>query len=326
MIITRAPLRITLGGGGTDLPSYYEREGGFVLSAAINQYIYVNVSRSLYPGLSLYHGDKEVVDSIDLVQHPIIRESLRTLEFGSTPLNIVSTADLPGRTGLGSSGSFTVALLHALHAFRGKKITPALLAEQACDIEINKMNAPVGKQDQYIAAFGGIRTLTFNQRGECAVEQLELSDATYVHLEENLLLYFVGITRDSSSILSEQNHKSKQNDKTMLENLNQIKQIGIESKLALESGSVREFAELMNVHWRLKKGRSARMSNSKIDHLYQFAMDNGALAGKIVGAGGGGFLLLYTENKQQLCQRMQTTDAYHVDFKFDQVGSCEVSA
>jgi D-glycero-alpha-D-manno-heptose-7-phosphate kinase len=321
MIITRSPLRISLGGGGTDLPSYYREHGGFLIAAAIDKYIYINVHRRFVDGFLLKYSQLEEAATLEEIKHPIIREALRLAGVQERNLEITSMADIPAGTGLGSSGSFTTALLKALHALRKSLVHPAELAEQACHIELEKLHEPIGKQDQYIAAYGGITCFKFLPDGKVEAWPLKLSEETLHNLEDNLLLFFTGYARSASKILKEQDDRSKQADKAMVENLHFVKDLGYQSQVALESGNLVEFARLMDVHWQRKKERSQSMSNQDINIWYDYAMANGALGGKIIGAGGGGFLMFYSEDKVRLRQAMREKGLTEVRFRFDFEGT-----
>ena len=321
MIIARSPLRITLGGGGTDLPSYYEKFGGFVISAAIDKYVYVSCNIPFVKKIILKYSKNEVVDSIDLVEHLIIRESLRKFDEKISCIEITSLADIPAGTGLGSSGSFTTALLKVLHSNYRLPINQKDLAEEACDIEINKLGDPVGKQDQYISSFGGITCFDFNRNNDVNVYPLNIDKNTLHCLEDNLLLFFTGYSRSASSILKTQNDLSKNNDSAMIENLHFVKDLGYRSKEALERGDLYKFSELMNIHWEHKKKRSGSMSNGKINEWYELAMKNGAIGGKLIGAGGGGFLMFYAEEKNKLRKVMADEGLEEVRFRFDFEGT-----
>ena len=321
MIITRAPLRISLGGGGTDLPSYSSCHGGFLLAAAIDKYVYINLHRRFAEGFLLKYSQLEEAATIDEIKHPIIREALKLAGIQERNLEITSLADIPAGTGLGSSGSFTTALLQALHALKKSLVHPAELAEQACRIELEKLGEPIGKQDQYIAAYGGITCFEFLADGSVEAFPLKISEETLFNLEDNLLLFFTGYSRSASAILQEQNDKSKKSDKAMIDNLHFVKELGRQSRSALESGNLGEFARLMNVHWERKKERSTGMSNSEIDDWYQAALAHGALGGKLVGAGGGGFLMFYAGDKTLLRQAMRERGLTEVHFRFDFEGT-----
>lgn len=321
MIITRSPLRISLGGGGTDLPSYYENHTGFLVTAAIDKYVYITLHETFFEEIIIKYSKLERVKSFLEIEHPIIREAFRLLGIEKSNLEITSMADIPAGTGLGSSGSFTTALLKALHNLKKNLIHPAELAEQACDIELNKLREPIGKQDQYIAAYGGLTCFKFHPGGRVEAWPLKISEETLYNLEDNLLLFFTGYSRSASNILREQDQKSKEADPAMIENLHFVKDLGYQSQAALESGDLRTFAALMDVHWQRKKERSGGMSNSKINEWYDIAMQNGALGGKLIGAGGGGFLMFYAEDKARLRHAVRSLGLKEVRFKFDFEGT-----
>jgi D-glycero-alpha-D-manno-heptose-7-phosphate kinase len=321
MIITRSPLRISLGGGGTDLPSYYREHSGFLIAAAIDKYVYINLHRRFVEGFLLKYSSLEEAATIDDIKHPIIREALRLVGIQERNLEITSMADIPAGTGLGSSGSFTTALLKAFHALKKNIVHPAELAEQACCIELEKLGEPIGKQDQYISAYGGITAFRFSPDGRVEAAPLKISEETLFNLEDNLLLFFTGYSRAASAILKEQDDKSKKADTAMIENLHFIKDLGKQSQEALEAGNLAEFARLMDVHWQRKKERSKGMSNSDIDAWYDYAMASGALGGKVIGAGGGGFLMFYAGDKVKLRHAMREKGLTEVRFRFDFEGT-----
>lgn len=321
MIITRSPLRISLGGGGTDLPSYYRQHSGFLIAAAIDKYVYINVHRRFVEGFLLKYSSLEEAASIEEIKHPIIREALKLVEVRERNLEITSMADIPAGTGLGSSGSFTTALLKALHVLKKNQVEPAELAEQACCIELEKLREPIGKQDQYISAYGGITSFRFLPDGRVEAAPLKISEETFFNLEDNLLLFFTGYARSASAILREQDEKSKQADAAITENLHFIKDLGRQSQRALESGDLDEFARLMDAHWQRKKERSKAMSNADINAWYDCAMANGALGGKVIGAGGGGFLMFYAADKVKLRHAMREKGLTEVRFRFDFEGT-----
>jgi D-glycero-alpha-D-manno-heptose-7-phosphate kinase len=321
MIITRSPLRISLGGGGTDLPSYYRQHGGFLIAAAIDKYVYITVHRRFVDGFLLKYSRLEEVASIEEIRHPIFREALRLAGVRERNLEIVSIADIPAGTGLGSSGSFTTALLKALHALRKNLVHPSELAEQACYIEMEKLGEPVGKQDQYIAAYGGITCFRFLPNGRVEACPPKISEETLLELEENLLLFFTGYSRSASKILQEQDAKSRRSDKGMTENLHFVKKLAQQSQRALERNDLHEFARLMDLHWQRKKERSTAMSNARINDCYNLAMANGALGGKIIGAGGGGFLMFYAQDKARLRHAMRKRGLVEVRFRFEPEGT-----
>lgn len=321
MIVTRSPLRISLGGGGTDLRSYYEKYEGFLIAAAINKYVYITLNKSFYPGLFLKYSKLEKVNDINSIEHPIIREAFNLINPNFNHLEMSSIADIPAGTGLGSSSSFTTALLKALYLYERKLIHPKELAELACFIEIEKLSEPIGKQDQYIAAYGGITCFEFKKDGTVNACPLKINKETQYELEDNLLLFFTGYARSSASILKEQNDKCSENKKEMIENLHFVKELGLESKNALEKGDLLHFGELMNIHWEHKKKRSGSMSNFKINEWYELALKNGAVGGKLIGAGGGGFLMFYAENKSKLRKTLTDCGLEEMRFKFDFEGT-----
>ncbi len=321
MIIARSPLRITLGGGGTDLPSYYEEREGFLISAAIDKYVYITLHETFEKGFFLKYSKFEKCNEIDEIQHPIIREALKLLDWKKPCLELCSMADIPAGTGLGSSSSFTTALLRALHTMQGNIVSTRTLAEEACEIEMNRLNEPIGKQDQYIASYGGITCMNFHRDGYVWVDPLRMDDETLYNLEDNLILFFTGFSRSAGNILKEQNDKSKEHNEDMLKNLDFVKDLGYQSKNALEKGDLDTFADIMNVHWEYKKKRSGGMSNPQIDEWYELALANGAQGGKMIGAGGGGFLMFYVKDKARLRDAMRDTGMSEVRFRFEKEGS-----
>lgn len=321
MIIVRSPLRISLGGGGTDLPSYYRDHSGFLIAAAIDKYVYITVHQTFVQELIIKYSKLERVNDIKDIEHPIIREAFQHLQVAAPHLEITSMADIPSGTGLGSSGSFTTGLLKALHTLKKNLIHPKELAEEACHIELNLLKEPIGKQDQYIAAYGGITCFRFLPNEQVEAWPLKIDQETLFNLEDNLLLFFTGYSRSASNILKEQDVKSKEKDRDMISNLHFIKELGVKSKESLESGDLNEFANLMNIHWDHKKRRSGNMSNSHIDDWYDLARKNGALGGKMIGAGGGGFLMFYTDDKVKLRHTMREAGLQEVRFRFDFAGT-----
>lgn len=321
MLITRTPLRIAIGGGGTDLPSFYRRAGGgFVISAAIQKYVYIALNTTFTGDYLLKYSELERTESIDAIRHRLIRTALR-LHPVPPGIEIASVADIPSGTGLGSSGSFTVGLLKALHAYTHNRISDHDLAEEACAIEIEHLDQPVGKQDQYIAVFGGLTCFEFHADDSVSVSSLALAPETMWDLSENLLMFFTGYSRDASSVLADQRRRSEQDDRAMLGNLSFVRDTGFEIRKRLEDGDTEGFAELMHEHWVRKRERSAGMTNPSIDRWYERARANGALGGKLVGAGGGGFLLFYASDPARLRATMAGEGLREVRFGFDLDGS-----
>jgi D-glycero-alpha-D-manno-heptose-7-phosphate kinase len=321
MIIARSPLRISLGGGGTDLPSYYQEYGGFLIAAAIDKYVYITINSTFSPKILLKYSKLELVQTVAEIEHPIIREAMRLVGVTDSNIEIASMADIPAGTGLGSSGSFTTALLKAFHALKKNLVHPAELAEQACQIEIEKLDEPIGKQDQYIAAYGGLTCFNFHKDNRVTVEPLLVSMDTMFDLEDNLLLFFTGFSRSAAGILEDQQARCQSGDEAMLSNLHYVKELGHRSRAALESGNLLKFGEIMHEHWEHKKRRSGRMSNEQIDDWYALARRSGAVGGKLVGAGGGGFLMFYATDRNLLRHAMANAGLEEVRFKFDFEGT-----
>ena len=323
MIIARAPLRVSFGGGGTDLKSYYAEHGGFFVSAAIDKYVYVNVNRPASDDLIRvkYSRSEEVLSPSDL-QHDLVREALAVLEIESN-VEIASMADVPAGTGMGSSGSYLVALLTALHALKRDHVARWALAEEACTIEIDRAGHPVGKQDQYVAAWGGLNCYEIDNSGEVRVTPLKVPAYAQEDLERCLLLYNLGLTRESSRILSQQNDDTVHGDRNVLKSLHRTKELGYEVRVALEAGDLVRFGGLMHEHWINKKKRSNNISTARIDEIYDRAMAAGAVGGKVVGAGGGGFLMLLVPDKlvRNVRQTMEETGLRLMTFTFDLEGA-----
>jgi D-glycero-alpha-D-manno-heptose-7-phosphate kinase len=321
MIITKTPLRISIGGGGTDLPSYYREFGGFVISAAINKYVYISINRNFFPGFFLRYSESEHAKTRDEIKHRLIREALYKYDIDE-PLEIVSVADVPGGTGLGSSGTFTVGLIHALQAHTRSRVDAEFLAQGAVDIEMNRLKEPVGKQDQYIAAYGGLLCQQYNSDDSVDVSHLKMTDSTIHELRDSLMLFFIGTTRSASAILDDQKKQSEARDQKMLAGLHFVKQLGLEIQSVLESGQITRFGELMHEHWLRKRGRSAGMTSNEIDGLYDLGRTKGgAIGGKLVGAGGSGFLLFSTSDRRRLRDTMTGAGLREMDFSFDFDGS-----
>ena len=319
MILTRTPLRISIGGGGSDLPSYYERFGSFFISAAINKYVYIGINKTFTSEYNIRYSSQERVADPGQLRHPIIREAIKLHNLG--PLEIVSLADIPSGTGLGSSGSFTVGLLRAIYAYKRELVTTSSLAEEACHIEMNLLNEPVGKQDQYIASFGGLTCFEIDKGGQVTVSPLAVTNAAMHDLEDHLVLFFTGYSREASSLLADQKKKSEVSDEDMINNLHFVVELGREIKKTLIAGDNRAFAKLMHEHWLRKRTRSSGMSNDRINRWYDAAKANGAVGGKLVGAGGGGFLLFYAEDPKGVRETLAREGLEEVRFSFDFDGS-----
>jgi D-glycero-alpha-D-manno-heptose-7-phosphate kinase len=321
VIIARSPLRVTLGGGGTDLPSYYRQHGGFLIAAAIDRYVYITVHDTFVDELIVKYSRLERVACADDVEHPIFREALRLLGIHGRALEIASMADIPAGTGLGSSGSFTTALLKALHTHNKSIIHPRELAEEACHIEIDVLKEEIGKQDQYIAAFGGLTCFEFLPDDEVKAKPLPISPETLYDLEDNLLLFFTGYSRSASAVLQEQNQRTLKGDRNVARNLDELKELALRTVTALSGGDLRCFAELLSAQWEQKKRRTSTTSTVDIDRWYALGLESGALGGKLVGAGGGGFLMFYAEDKARLRRAMLGAGLREVRFRFDFEGT-----
>jgi D-glycero-alpha-D-manno-heptose-7-phosphate kinase len=320
MIIARAPLRISLGGGGTDLPSYYEKHGGFIVSAAIDKYIYIYVNEPAADDLiRVKYSRYEQVSSPDEIQHDLVRPALKELNIRSG-IEIASMADVPAGTGLGSSGSYLVALLTALHALKRNTVPPQALAEHACHIEMKLAGHSVGKHDHYLASFGGVTCLEIERDGNVHVTPLNMSAAAAEDFIANILLFYTGITRSSGDILDEQKKSTEQGDKSVLESLHRTKELGYRIREVLERGNLDQFGELLDQHWQNKKKRSGKIADKRIDEWYELAHANGARGGKIMGAGGGGFFMFYCPDKHKSGLRQALTNdgmremRYNFDF------------
>ena len=298
MIVTRTPFRVSLGGGGTDLPSYYSRYGGFVVSAAINRYVYVMLNRRFEDSIRVSYSQTEIVHGADAVEHPIVREALKFTGLEKN-LEIVSIADLPANTGLGSSCAFTVGLLNALHAMKREHVPLDELAEEACHIEIGRLGEPIGKQDQYIAAFGGITCLEIDREGGVRVSPVELPDETVQELENSTMIFYTGIQRSASEVLRDQSKATEESDTQVTRALHMIKDIGREVMSALGRGDLDRYGRLMDQHWQVKKTLSNKVTAGNLDRWYETAKSHGALGGKVMGAGGGGFFMFYCPNGQK---------------------------
>jgi len=316
MIVTRTPLRISIGGGGTDLPSYYRRSGGIVISAAIDKYVYLAVNRTFTKDYLLKYSELERVEALEDIDHGLIREVLTHLEI-RPGIEIVSVADIPSGTGLGSSGSFTVGLILALHAYLHRQLSPQDLADLACHIEIEKLGDPVGKQDQYIASYGGLTRFEFRADDSVEATTLPVAPTTLDDLEDHLLLFFTGYSRRATNILADQKERSEKDDGAMIANLDYVQDLGVRIGDALQDGRTHDFADLMHEHWEHKRARTAGMSSNEIDQWYDLARANGARGGKLVGAGAGGFLMFYAEDPARVRRAMAEAGLAEVRFRFD---------
>ncbi|HLL92086.1 MAG TPA: galactokinase [Solirubrobacteraceae bacterium] len=316
VIFSRAPLRISLGGGGTDLPSYYREHGGFLVSGAIDKYVYMLTHTVFQRRYRMKYSELEEVDEVSQIRHPILREALAR-HWRGNPLEIASVADVPAGTGMGSSGAYTVCLLKGLAQARQTSITAGALAEAACEIEIDVLGEPVGKQDQYVAAHGGICAYTFNPDDSVEVEPLELEPGVLRRLRDQLLLFYTGEARSASRVLADQDERSKAADQQMLDNLHATKDLGRRSCDLLRKGDLDSYAELMHEHWENKRQRSPGMTDEHIDRLYTLARRSGCLGGKLVGAGGGGFLLVYAKQPEDTRQAMAAAGAFELAFEFE---------
>ena len=318
MIISRTPLRISFAGGGSDLPGYYLKHGGAVLSTTINKYIYIAVHRYFSPNQSLLKYSKtELVSSNDEIQHPLFRECMK--HVGVTGLDISSMADVPAGTGLGSSSAFAVSLLNVLHAYKHEAVSAEYLASTACDIEINRLGDPIGKQDQYAAAYGGLNFIRFNYDGSVDVQKIVMDPEIKVQLERNLVLLYTGTKHSASAILQEQGKEMRRLDKQLV--MHKMVDMAYELKDALEHNQIDDFGRILNEGWLLKRSLTSSISNQLIDTLYDKGMGAGALGGKLLGAGGAGFMLFYCPEERQPDFRKQMAGYMEMPFRFENYGS-----
>jgi len=322
MIITRTPFRITLGGGGTDLPSYYSKYGGFIFSAAINKYMFVDVNRPSADDLiRVKYSKSETVENVREVQHDIAREALKFTGIEKN-IEISSVADIPGGTGLGSSSCYAVGLLHALHALKRENVTLAELAEEDFKIEAEGLKRPIGKQDPYLAAFGGLTVLDIEKNGKVKVRKANVSMEVADEFNRNMLVFFTGVTRSADDILAAQSKGAAQDEKSVIDSMHYIKELGHEILDALEEGNIDEVGRKFHAHWQHKKKISAKMSNPEFDKIYDVAIANGALGGKISGAGGGGFFTFYVPGDQRkFREAMRGFRLREMRYRFDFEGS-----
>lgn len=321
MIVSRAPVRLSMGGGGTDLASYYEKHGGFLMAAAVNKYVYIMLNRRFNESIRLSYSKTEIVDSIEDIEHRIFREALRFTKI-EKQVELVSVADMPAHCGLGTSSTFTVSLLNALFAYKKLYISLEELAQSACRIEIDILKEPIGKQDQYASSIGGFNAYFFNKDGSVSIEPVAIKEEKLLELQNNILLFYLKKERSASSILDGQNRKIRDNDASVIERLHKIKEMGLRSRKVFESGKIDEFGEILHEHWMTKKGLSAAVSEPFIDEAYDTARKYGALGGKVVGAGGGGFLLIYCpEDKSRVLGAMEKLGLFPMWFAFEREGA-----
>ena len=296
MIITKTPFRISFAGGGSDVPAFYEEHGGCILSTTINKYIFITIHPYFHNNQTLLkYSQNELVNSIDEIQHSIFHCVLK--DMGIHGVEIGSTADVPSGTGLGSSSTFTVGLLHSLYSYQGKFASKEKLAREACIVELEKLKKPIGKQDQYAAAYGGLKFYRFNQDGSVSVEPILMKSSVKKELEENLVMYYTGVTHDATEILKEQSSNSKQQDK--VKNLKKMCGLAESMRESLNKNDISRFGEYLHEGWMLKKELASSITNSSFDEIYQKALQNGAVGGKLLGAGGGGFFLFYCPKEKQ---------------------------
>lgn len=322
MIITRTPFRVTLGGGGTDLPSYYSKYGGFIFAAGINKYMFINVNRPVVDDLvRLKYSKTEIVENVAELKHDIARECLKSMGVKKA-IEVVSMADVPAGTGLGSSSCYAVGLLNALHTLKRNYVSLNDLAEEACKIEIELLNKPIGKQDQYITTFGGLTVLEIRKDGKVEVKPIQVSDSVVDELNHNLVMFYTKSQRKAEKILSEQDKGVKKKEKVVLESLHYIKEIGYQILEAVEEENLTKIGLLFDKHWQYKKKMSSKISNPHLDKIYQIAKENGALGGKISGAGGGGFFVFYLEkNHKKLRKVMSSLGLREMKYRFDFEGT-----
>ncbi len=317
MIIVQTPLRVSFFGGGTDFPSFYRNEGGCVLSSAIDKYIFITIKERFDCKLRVGYTRTEMVDRVDEIQHELIRESLRKTNIAQG-VEITTMGDIPAAgSGLGSSSSVTVGALHTMYTYQGEIVTAERLAEEACEIEIERLGKPIGVQDQYIVALGGLRFMEFYPNGMITNEKITLCPELKRKLNENLMLFFTGVTRKADTILDEQ----MKNINCRLQILRQMKQMAYKARDELQAGNIDSIGELLNENWRLKKQLASRISNNTIDGIYETAIKAGAKGGKITGAGGGGFLLLYTPYEKRDAVRAALSSLQELPFQLEQDGT-----
>jgi D-glycero-alpha-D-manno-heptose-7-phosphate kinase len=322
LIVSRAPFRFSLGGGGSDLPAYYQQFGGFVVSAAIDSYIYVTANKRFYPSIRLAYSETEIVDDVAGIRHPIFREALKMTGI-SSGIELTSVADLPSNSGLGSSSSFTVALLNALYCYKREFVSSERLAREACELEMVRLGEPVGKQDQYIAAYGNITALTIDRDGTVHVEPVPVRDEVMDELQNNLLIMYSGLERPAKVVLAEQGERVRGADATTLEGMHRIKALGREVYELLVQGDVDRYGELLHEHWTYKRTLASKMTDEALDQHYEAARAAGAIGGKLIGAGGGGFFMLYVrpQERRRVWEVLAARGLRPLRFRFDLDGA-----
>lgn len=321
MIISRAPVRLSMGGGGTDLPSYYTKYGGFIMAAAIDKYVYIMANKRHDESIRISYSKTEIVDNVSDIEHKIFKAALQHTGINKQ-IELVSVSDVSAECGLGTSSSFTVSLLNVLFAYKRSYISLKELAEAACYIELGLLKEPIGKQDQYAASFGGFNAYWFNQDGNVTVEPVSIKEGNLIELQNNIVIFYLKNERSASDILSVQDKKTKESDSETVNRLHKIKEIGLRTKKVFESGDIDEFGEILHEHWLTKKKLSDKISNPYIDEIYDLARKNGAVGGKVVGAGGGGFLLVYCpKDKAKLFSAMSKVGLSPMWFSFDREGA-----
>jgi len=322
MIITRTPFRFTMGGGGTDLPSYYSKYGGFIFAAAINKYMFINLNRPVVDDLvRVKYTKSEMVHHREELEHDIAKEAMRMLGI-EKGIEIISMADVPAGTGLGSSSCYAVGLLRALQSMKREYCSLQEVAEMACDLEINRLGKPIGKQDQYMAAFGGLTVLDISKDGSVKVRAAVMKNGDVDELNRNILMFYTGTSRSADTILSEQSRGAKEEKKDVVESMHYIKELGYKILEAVESSNITDVGLLLDQHWQYKKRISAKMSNGRFDEIYDIAKQNGALGGKISGAGGGGFFVFYVEKHQtRFRDKMKELGLREMRYRFDFEGT-----
>jgi D-glycero-alpha-D-manno-heptose-7-phosphate kinase len=318
VIVSRAPVRFSLGGGGTDLPSYCDEHGGFLVAASIDKYIYVAANSRFYDNVLVKYSKTEEVATAAEIKHPLFREAL-DLAHVKSGIELVSIADLPSNSGLGSSSAFTVALLNALHAFKREFVSTEQLAREACNIEIDRLKEPIGKQDQYISAYGGITAFTFEKGGGVQVERVPMKIDVVEELEMNLLVFYSGVERKASDVLIEQKKTIQANKDDAVKRMHRIKELGYETRKLLVDGDIDRYGELLHEHWTNKRKLASNMTDGAIDEHYEAARKAGALGGKLMGAGGGGFFLFYVrpESRRRVYEALTARGLRQLRFRFD---------